>query len=38
MGLGLALTEAFVTEGGVPLSATLKSQGIIPPPGCRRWR
>ena len=30
MGLGLALTEAFVTEGGVPLSDTLKSQGIIP--------
>jgi xanthine dehydrogenase molybdenum-binding subunit len=30
MGLGLALTEAFVTEGGVPVTATLKSQGIIP--------
>jgi len=30
MGLGLALTEAFVTEGGVPLTDTLKSQGIIP--------
>jgi xanthine dehydrogenase molybdenum-binding subunit len=33
MGLGLALTEAFVSEGGVPLSATLKSQGIIPAAG-----
>jgi xanthine dehydrogenase molybdenum-binding subunit len=30
MGLGLALTEAFVTEGSVPVTATLKSQGIIP--------
>jgi len=30
MGLGLALTEAFVTDHGVPLSDTLKSQGIIP--------
>jgi xanthine dehydrogenase molybdenum-binding subunit len=30
MGLGLALTEAFVTEGGVPLTDTLKSQGILP--------
>ncbi len=30
MGLGMALTEAFVTEGGVPVSDTLKSQGIIP--------
>ena len=30
MGLGLALTEAFVTEGGVPVTDTLKSQGIIP--------
>jgi len=30
MGLGLALTEAFVTERGTPLSDTLKSQGIIP--------
>jgi xanthine dehydrogenase molybdenum-binding subunit len=30
MGLGLALTEAFVTERGIPLSDTLKSQGIIP--------
>ncbi len=33
MGLGLALTEAFVTEGGVPATATLKSQGIIPAAG-----
>ena len=30
MGLGLALTEAFITEGGVPLTDTLKSQGILP--------
>jgi xanthine dehydrogenase molybdenum-binding subunit len=30
MGLGLALTEAFVTEGAVPRTTTLKSQGIIP--------
>ena len=30
MGLGLALTEAFVTEGGVPVTDTLKSLGIIP--------
>ncbi len=30
MGLGLALTEAFVTDGGFPATATLKSQGIIP--------
>ncbi len=30
MGLGMALTEAFVTEGGVPVTDTLKSQGIIP--------
>ena len=30
MGLGMALTEAFVTEGGVPVSDTLKSLGIIP--------
>jgi xanthine dehydrogenase molybdenum-binding subunit len=33
MGLGLALTEAFVTEEGVPLTTTLKSQGIIPAAG-----
>ncbi len=30
MGLGLALTEAFVTEGGVPLTDTLKSLAILP--------
>jgi aldehyde oxidoreductase len=30
MGLGLALTEAFVTEGGVPANDTLKSLGILP--------
>jgi len=30
MGLGLALSEAFVTEGGVPLADTLGTQGIIP--------
>ncbi len=33
MGLGLALTEAFVTEGGIPLTTTLKSQGILPAAG-----
>ena len=30
MGLGMALTEAFVTEDGVPVTDTLKSLGIIP--------
>ncbi|MFH0751051.1 MAG: molybdopterin cofactor-binding domain-containing protein, partial [Chloroflexota bacterium] len=30
MGLGLALSEAFVTEGSVPVTATLKSLGILP--------
>ena len=30
MGLGLALTEAFVTEGSVPITTTLKSLGILP--------
>jgi xanthine dehydrogenase molybdenum-binding subunit len=30
MGLGLALTEAFVTDGGVPVNDTLKSLGILP--------
>ena len=30
MGLGLALSEAFVTEGSVPLTTTLKSLGILP--------
>jgi xanthine dehydrogenase molybdenum-binding subunit len=31
MGLGHALTEEFVVEGGVPVTDTLKSLGIIPP-------
>ncbi len=30
MGLGQALTEEFVVEGGVPRTDTLKSLGIIP--------
>jgi len=30
MGLGMALSEAFVTEGSVPLNGTLKSLGILP--------
>ncbi len=30
MGLGLALTERFTTEGGVPVTDSLKSLGIIP--------
>jgi xanthine dehydrogenase molybdenum-binding subunit len=30
MGLGMALTEAFETEDGIPLTGTLKSLGIIP--------
>jgi xanthine dehydrogenase molybdenum-binding subunit len=30
MGLGLALTEAYVEEGGVPATTTLKSLGILP--------
>jgi xanthine dehydrogenase molybdenum-binding subunit len=33
MGLGHALTEEFVVEGGVPVTDTLKSLGIIPPAG-----
>ncbi len=33
MGLGHALTEEFVVEGGHPKSTTLKSLGIIPPSG-----
>ena len=33
MGLGYALSEEFVVEGGVPLTTTLKSQHIIPPTG-----
>ncbi len=30
MGLGLALTEAFVTRDGVPVTDTMKSLGILP--------
>jgi len=30
MGLGFALTEEFVVEGGVPTTTTLKSLGIVP--------
>jgi xanthine dehydrogenase molybdenum-binding subunit len=33
MGLGHALTEEFVVEGGVPANETLKSLGNIPPAG-----
>ncbi len=33
MGLGHALSEEFVVEGGVPVTTTLKSLGIIPPAG-----
>jgi xanthine dehydrogenase molybdenum-binding subunit len=33
MGLGHALTEEFVVEGGVPVTTTLKSLNIIPPSG-----
>ena len=33
MGLGQALSEAFVVEGGVPVTDTLKSLGIIPAAG-----
>ncbi|HET6776465.1 MAG TPA: molybdopterin cofactor-binding domain-containing protein, partial [Actinomycetota bacterium] len=33
MGLGHALTEDFVVEGGVPRTETLKSLNIIPPAG-----
>jgi selenium-dependent xanthine dehydrogenase len=33
MGLGYALSEEFVVEGGVPVTATLKSQHIIPSTG-----
>ncbi|HET9724753.1 MAG TPA: selenium-dependent xanthine dehydrogenase [Actinomycetota bacterium] len=32
MGLGFALTEEFVVEGGVPVTTTLKSLGIVPAP------
>jgi selenium-dependent xanthine dehydrogenase len=33
MGLGHALSEELVLEGGVPVTETLKSLHIIPPPG-----
>ena len=33
MGLGYALSEEFVVKGGVPVTATLKSQHIIPSTG-----
>jgi len=33
MGLGQALSEEFVIEGGVPITETLKSLHIIPPTG-----
>lgn len=33
MGLGHALTEEFVVDGGVPVTTTLKSLNIIPPAG-----
>jgi xanthine dehydrogenase molybdenum-binding subunit len=33
MGLGHALSEEFVVEGGVPVTETLKSLRIIPPTG-----
>ncbi len=33
MGLGHALSEEFVVEGGVPITTTLKSLNIIPPVG-----
>src|SRR6266542_380868 len=33
MGLGHALSEEFVVEGGVPTTTTLKSLNIIPPVG-----
>ncbi len=33
MGLGQALSEDFIVEGGVPVSVTLKSLGIIPASG-----
>jgi len=31
MGLGFALSEELVVEGGVPVNTTLKSLGIVPP-------
>jgi selenium-dependent xanthine dehydrogenase len=33
MGLGHALTEEYVAEGGFPVTTTLKSLNIIPPAG-----
>jgi selenium-dependent xanthine dehydrogenase len=36
MGLGHALSEEFVVEGGVPTTTTLKSLHIIPPAGMPR--
>jgi xanthine dehydrogenase molybdenum-binding subunit len=36
MGLGMALSEAFVTEGCVPVTNTLKSLGILPAAGMPR--
>jgi xanthine dehydrogenase molybdenum-binding subunit len=33
MGLGQALSEEFVVEGGVPVTTTLKSLHIVPPTG-----
>ena len=33
MGLGHALSEEFVVEGGIPVTETLKSLNIIPPHG-----
>jgi xanthine dehydrogenase molybdenum-binding subunit len=33
MGLGQALSEEFVVEGGVPVTQTLKSLHIVPPTG-----
>ena len=33
MGLGQALSEEFVVEGGVPQTETLKSLHMIPPEG-----
>ena len=33
MGLGGALSEEFVVKGGIPVTDTLKSLGIVPPAG-----
>jgi len=33
MGLGQALSEEFVVEGGMPVNQTLKSLHIVPPTG-----